>query len=283
MESTGSSQSSHGPATASDEPTTAAAAAAAVTTSSSTCSAAAILKQQQQALQHSPLSAHMSCLALCTPRGSFLALCLRRDLTAQAANLPVYSLSNYSVRVISCPQKLANYLQSLQPQEQPQHKSAAVSHPSTSRQMWTNRPDDYEVNLGEAYDNAQKKVTGHVVKTFSPPISFVSRYLEGFSTGAHMAVLRRYADALLEGKALTFIDRAAGTWSKRLDDYQKRRNAEEELRKQQQQELYTDMQMRLQDEQAARDAAATAAAAAASRKPSSNSSTTTTTATSQQD
>ncbi|KNE55990.1 hypothetical protein AMAG_01836 [Allomyces macrogynus ATCC 38327] len=86
--------------------------------------------------------------------------------------------------------------------------------PSKPRSVWHNRPDDYEVHLGDVVLQAQQRAATHLSHTFGPPIDFCVRYARGFVDGTHLSVLAFTAAMVANGAPWRTGKRMIEMWAR---------------------------------------------------------------------
>ncbi|KAJ3352541.1 hypothetical protein GGF32_003643 [Allomyces javanicus] len=86
--------------------------------------------------------------------------------------------------------------------------------PSKPRSVWHNRPDDYEVHLGDVVLQAQQRAATHLTHTFGPPIDFCVRYARGFVDGTHLSVLAFTAAMVANGAPWRTGKRMLEMWAR---------------------------------------------------------------------
>ncbi|KAJ3373071.1 hypothetical protein GGF31_001058 [Allomyces arbusculus] len=86
--------------------------------------------------------------------------------------------------------------------------------PSKPRSVWHNRPDDYEVHLGDVVLQAQQRAATHLTHTFGPPIDFCVRYARGFVDGTHLSVLAFTAAMVANGAPWRTGKRMIEMWAR---------------------------------------------------------------------
>ncbi|KNE58788.1 hypothetical protein AMAG_04339 [Allomyces macrogynus ATCC 38327] len=86
--------------------------------------------------------------------------------------------------------------------------------PSKPRSVWHNRPDDFEVHLGDVMLQAQQRAATHLSHTFGPPLDLCMRYARGFVDGTHLSVLAFTAAMVANGAPWRTGKRMIEMWAR---------------------------------------------------------------------